>query len=146
MLLACKNDCNQIQSEQCSFHVDAFITRLIHKDTIRMILMELVTLWQSFYACSFKIYLEKLSPDGPFQDAGRLKKSTNFSAEFPSDLLIVTRSSAAIAYLASVAREEFCGYAATVNRIDDVPVVYLTYTTRRSIDRLLFYTSRSGYH
>jgi len=81
-----------------------------------------------------------------------LKKSTNFSAEFPSDLLIVARTFAvtrAIAYLALVAREEFCGYAATINRIDDAPpsrIFDIVYDASYTIDRLLFYTSRSGHH
>jgi len=55
------------------------------------------------------------------------------------------RGKRTIACHALVAREEFCGYFVAMNRIDDVRIVYLTYTTDigRSIDRfiILYVTS-----
>lgn len=55
------------------------------------------------------------------------------------------RGEQTIACHALVAREEFCGYFVAMNRIDDVRVIYLTYTVDigRSIDRfiILYVTS-----
>jgi len=98
MLLACKNHYNQIRwnNVHLRWRVYYRVDSQRHDTNDSNGISNVVAIFLRMF---FRNLLEEIvprSPDDRFQDAGRLKKSTNFSAKFPSDLLIVTRSSAAI--------------------------------------------------